>query len=451
MRPRLIRAGKGDLADHRRATQPHEIILEVEPALRGAQPSAHPVVAHRQKPRRDPEAPAEIIGDLRQALAGGEPPRALDMGREIAVAEVEPGLAAEASQRLHKGPGLVAPAPAELRIVEAGEGVEQGVDIGRDREPQMLEIVAGIGDDGQRAGRQDAIEAERQLGAADPARQRKHKTLRPAHRKRSCSTGRTKAAAGMVRRGPGEAAHQHDRYRLVGLTHQQPRGGGDLVGKAGFGHQQFPSEKVRVAAQIDECRQSRGTDRHADRALAPRPAKAVADDDADADCRRRPSDAAARLAAEPSGSTGSSSTRSPPSLAATFEWSMPALAMTKPRRCSTISRPGRWRTTRFDFGQHHLDKARVLVDLGGECDRALRRPHGRDIDITSFGLGDDLLRHDQYIAVFRDNAIVPQRGDGNRTEIVARLDQLDAGQRGESDLPGHHPSLARSNGNTCSA
>src|SRR5713101_7803877 len=54
----------------------------------------------------------------------------------------------------------------------------------------MLEIIAGIGDHGQRPERQYAVEAERQLGAADPARQREH-----AHRKRSCSAGRISAAA----------------------------------------------------------------------------------------------------------------------------------------------------------------------------------------------------------------------------------------------------------------
>src|SRR6516162_4709011 len=103
------------------------------------------------------------------------------------------------------------------------------------------------------------------------------------------------------------------------------------------------------------------------------------------------------------------------------------------------------------FGQHHLDKTRVLIDLGSERYRALRRLYGCDIDKTSLGLRDDLLRHDQYIAVFRDNAIVPQCGDGNRTEIVARLDQLDTGKRSESDLPAHQPSLARNSGSTCSA
>src|SRR5215472_4045076 len=118
------------------------------------------------------------------------------MRGEIAVAEVEPGLAAQALERLHKGPGLVAPAPAKFGIGEASEGIEQSVDVGRDREAEMLEIVTGVGYHHQRSRWQDAVEAERELGAADSARQREHEPLGPAHRKRSCSAERTRAAAG---------------------------------------------------------------------------------------------------------------------------------------------------------------------------------------------------------------------------------------------------------------
>ena len=49
-----------------------------------------------------------------------------------------------------------------------------------------------------------------------------------------------------------------------------------------------------------------------------------------------------------SGSTGSNSARWTPSLGATLDWSTPAFAITKPSRCSTISRLGRARTTRRD-------------------------------------------------------------------------------------------------------
>ena len=116
-------------------------------------------------------------------------------------------------ERRHKGPGLAAPTPAGVGIVEAGEGVEQRVEIGRDRQPEMLEIVAGIGDNGQRAGRQDAIEAERQFGAADPTRQRQDKAARPGHRNRSCSAGRINAAA-----GASGADQPRPRTRTIGIA-----------------------------------------------------------------------------------------------------------------------------------------------------------------------------------------------------------------------------------------
>ena len=49
--------------------------------------------------------------------------------------------------------------------------------------------------------------------------------------------------------------------------------------------------------------------------------------------------------------------------AATFDWSTPALAITKPSRCCMIIRFGRLRTTLTRFRQHHLDDPRVLADL----------------------------------------------------------------------------------------
>ena len=45
------------------------------------------------------------------------------------------------------------------------------------------------------------------------------------------------------------------------------------------GHQQFAPEQVGVAAQVDQRREPRGPQGDADRALAPGPPKAVADND----------------------------------------------------------------------------------------------------------------------------------------------------------------------------
>src|SRR4051812_15660669 len=58
----------------------------------------------------------------------------------------------------------------------------------------MLEIVARVGDDGKRAGRQYTREAKRKLRAADPTRQGQHFGAARHRNKPSCS-GRINAAA----------------------------------------------------------------------------------------------------------------------------------------------------------------------------------------------------------------------------------------------------------------
>ena len=57
-------------------------------------------------------------------------------------------------------------APTEFAVGEPGQRIGHGVDVGRNRQTQMLEIVAGIDDDQQILGRHDARQAERELGAA---------------------------------------------------------------------------------------------------------------------------------------------------------------------------------------------------------------------------------------------------------------------------------------------
>src|SRR6185437_17003959 len=118
-----------------------------------------------------------------QAQATG----ALDMQREIAIAEPKPVLAAERANAVHERPRLVTPAPAADEIVDSRENIGQRVDVGRDAQSKMLEIIAGVGDYEQLVGRQDEAETERQFGAADPAGQRHDKPF--AHRNRSSAAG----------------------------------------------------------------------------------------------------------------------------------------------------------------------------------------------------------------------------------------------------------------------
>ena len=89
------------------------------------------------------------------------------MDRQIAVSKAEPIFAAERGQRFHERPRLVAPAPSQLLVVEAGERVHQRVGIGRDMQAQVLEIIADIGHDHEIVRRHDPAEAQRELGAPD--------------------------------------------------------------------------------------------------------------------------------------------------------------------------------------------------------------------------------------------------------------------------------------------
>src|ERR1700678_3008819 len=121
--------------DNRPALLAHEVVLEVDPARVAAHAGAHAVVAHRYHADADTEAPANVGSHLGQCLSQTQATGALDMQREIAIAEPKPVLAAERADAVHERPRLVPPAPAGGGIVDARENVGQRVDIGRDAQP----------------------------------------------------------------------------------------------------------------------------------------------------------------------------------------------------------------------------------------------------------------------------------------------------------------------------
>jgi len=74
---------------------------------------------------------------------------AVTLQGQVFIAQLEPGLAAQLLERRHEIPGLAIAAPTGLRVVPARERVEHGVEVRRDMQPQVLEIVAGIDHHGQ--------------------------------------------------------------------------------------------------------------------------------------------------------------------------------------------------------------------------------------------------------------------------------------------------------------
>src|SRR6266566_9589429 len=127
--------------DNRPALLAHEVVLEVDPARVATHAGAHAVVAHRHHAGTDAEAPANVGGHLGQCLPQAQATGALNMQREIAIAEPKPFLPAERADAIHARPRLVTPAPASGEIIDARESVGQRVDIGRDAKSKMPEIV----------------------------------------------------------------------------------------------------------------------------------------------------------------------------------------------------------------------------------------------------------------------------------------------------------------------
>ncbi len=296
MRARILRAVEGKLAHDWPALKAHEIVLEVEPSLVRPQSRAQPIVRRRQHAGADAEAAAKVGGDGGETLALPQPASALQMNRQVAIAEAEPVLAAERGQRLHERPGLVLPAPTELRIVEAGERVHQRVGVGRDVQAEMLEIVADIGDDD-----------------ADPPactiRLRPSASLAPPMPPDSATTRSRLIETGprlqerMMLAAVDSGADQrkprirNDRRRLVRLAHDERGGGGDLIRETNDADLERSAEQVGPSAQIDQRGQTGDPDRDARGSLAPRTSETVVDHDREIDPGRAAEPAAQRLRA----------------------------------------------------------------------------------------------------------------------------------------------------------
>ena len=142
------RAAEGDGADGWLLTKPDEVLLELESTGIGVDDGPDGLVAHRQDSRRHSKAALEVKGDLRRSAARQELLGPHQVGRDVPVPEPKPRRLAEALELGHDRPRLVPETPAPLPVVEAGEGIEDGVVVGPDGEAVALEVVAGVDDDG---------------------------------------------------------------------------------------------------------------------------------------------------------------------------------------------------------------------------------------------------------------------------------------------------------------
>ena len=103
-------------------------------------------------------------------------------------------------------------------------------------------------------------------------------------------------------------------------------------------------------------------------------------------------------AAEASGSRGRSVTSDPKS-GPTFDASTPPLAQTNPCGVSVMRTPFSMRTTRRASSRTTWTWRGVAVVALGELDRLRAGDDAGQVDDGAFGLGHDLLGHDQHVVV----------------------------------------------------
>ena len=160
----------------------HEPFLELELPGGGPNPRTQPVVGRGQQSQLEPDCSPEPLGHRREWLAATQRLGADEMESQVAVAELEPGLAAQQPDRFARVPGLTRTPPAALVVTEPAEGVEQRVEVGRDVEAVHLEVVADVGDHGHVAGLDDLRQRLHEAGAADAACQDGELHLAPERR-----------------------------------------------------------------------------------------------------------------------------------------------------------------------------------------------------------------------------------------------------------------------------
>ena len=148
-RGRPIGPHEPDLADVRGLAPVHEVLLELEPAVVRSQFRADLVVGHRQDGGGEPEAAAQLQRDLGRPATATQLIRPPQVGRQVPVAEAEPGLLAQLGEAVHHRPRLVREAPAPFGVIQAGQRVGDRVVVRPDREAVQHQVVAGVDDDGQ--------------------------------------------------------------------------------------------------------------------------------------------------------------------------------------------------------------------------------------------------------------------------------------------------------------
>ena len=206
-----------------------EVGLEGQVATRGLHHGPHRVIGSRQQPAGHAQRLRQRGGGIGQAGALAHEGRAMHVRGQVGVADAEPGLGAVALQHPHAGLGVARHAPALDRICQAGQGVEDGVQVRADRQALPLEVVGHVDHHRQFAGRQHLLQPVGELGSAGSAGQEHgpHPRTIPSRRGGPVLRPRRQRQTSVVQHVHSCSAVQHvhacSALRLCGTCNRAPR------------------------------------------------------------------------------------------------------------------------------------------------------------------------------------------------------------------------------------
>ena len=113
---------------------------------------------------------------------------------DVAIAELKPGVEPERLPLSLHLPRLVRASPSLLHVRNARERIQHRIEIRTNGQAPMLEVIAGIDDDVERARRETLLQTIGELRPADPSAKRDD-VSHADYRNRSSAIGRSRSAA----------------------------------------------------------------------------------------------------------------------------------------------------------------------------------------------------------------------------------------------------------------
>ena len=164
----------------RNASASNKISLEFEFARWRAKARSNAIVRHGNDPGEDSQGRGDLRGYLGERRALAQTLSAIEMRREIAIAELEPYLGAKTAESLKTMELVAADTPAALGVSQACQSIRNGIQIGRYVKTVDVSIIGGIADDKDAFGREHASESVKKASSSYAAGESHYQTT--AHR-----------------------------------------------------------------------------------------------------------------------------------------------------------------------------------------------------------------------------------------------------------------------------